>query len=166
MATQVKIKTSMGDIVIELDEEKAPKTVENFLHYVDSSFYDSTIFHRVINGFMIQCGGMDSNMKEKETQAPIENEANNGLKNEAYTLAMARTNDVHSATSQFFINVSNNDFLNFSSKTPQGYGYCVFAKVVEGEPVVDKIKGVATRTSGFHQDVPSETVIIENVTRI
>ena len=166
MATQVKIKTSMGDIVIELDEEKAPKTVENFLHYVDSSFYDSTIFHRVINGFMIQCGGMDSNMKEKETQAPIENEANNGLKNEAYTLAMARTNDVHSATSQFFINVSNNDFLNFSSKTPQGYGYCVFAKVVEGEPVVDNIKGVATRTSGFHQDVPSETVIIENVTRI
>ncbi|MDA0830329.1 MAG: peptidylprolyl isomerase [Proteobacteria bacterium] len=166
MATQVKIKTSMGDIVIELDEEKAPKTVENFLHYVDSGFYDSTIFHRVIKGFMIQGGGMDSNMKEKETQAPIENEANNGLKNEAYTLAMARTNDVHSATSQFFINVSNNDFLNFSSETPQGYGYCVFAKVVEGEPVVDKIKDVATGTNGFHQDVPGETVIIENVARV
>tara|TARA_B110000483_G_scaffold225075_1_gene284423 strand:- start:1521 stop:2021 length:501 start_codon:yes stop_codon:yes gene_type:complete len=166
MATQVKVKTSMGDIVIELNEEKAPKTVENFLHYVDSGFYDATIFHRVIDGFMIQGGGMDSNMKEKETRASIENEASNGLKNDAYTLAMARTNDVHSATSQFFINVSNNDFLNFSAETPQGYGYCVFAKVVEGEPVVDKIKAVSTGTSGFHQDVPSETVSIENVSRI
>ena len=166
MATQVKVKTSMGDIVIELNEEKAPKTVENFLHYVDSGFYDATIFHRVIDGFMIQGGGMDSNMKEKETRASIENEASNGLKNDAYTLAMARTNDVHSATSQFFINVSNNDFLNFSAETPQGYGYCVFAKVVEGETVVDKIKAVSTGTSGFHQDVPSETVSIENVSRI
>ena len=156
----------MGDIVIELNEEKAPKTVENFLHYVDSGFYDATIFHRVIDGFMIQGGGMDSNMKEKETRASIENEASNGLKNDAYTLAMARTNDVHSATSQFFINVSNNDFLNFSAETPQGYGYCVFAKVVEGETVVDKIKAVSTGTSGFHQDVPSETVSIENVSRI
>ena len=166
MATQVKVKTSMGDIVIELNEEKAPKTVENFLHYVDSGFYDATIFHRVIDGFMIQGGGMDSNMKEKETRASIENEASNGLKNDAYTLAMARTNDVHSATSQFFINVSNNDFLNFSAETPQGYGYCVFAKVVEGETVVDKIKAVSTGTSGFHQDEPSETVSIENVSRI
>ncbi|MDA0237726.1 MAG: peptidylprolyl isomerase [Proteobacteria bacterium] len=166
MALQVKVKTSMGDIVIELNEEKAPKTVENFLHYVDSGFYDGTIFHRVINGFMIQGGGMDANMKEKETQAPIKNEANNGLKNDTYTLAMARTNDVHSATSQFFINVSNNNFLNFSSETPQGHGYCVFAKVVGGEQTVDKIKGVSTGTSGFHQDVPNEAVIIENVARI
>ena len=123
----------MGDIVIELNEEKAPKTVENFLQYVDSDFYSDTIFHRIINGFMVQGGGMDTNMKEKETQAPIDNEANNGLKNDAYTIAMARTNDINSATSQFFINVSNNDFLNFSSETPQGYGYCVFGKVVEGE---------------------------------
>ena len=156
----------MGDIVIELNEEKAPKTVENFLHYVDSDFYSDTIFHRIINGFMVQGGGMDANMKEKETQAPIENEANNGLKNDAYTIAMARTNDINSATSQFFINVSNNDFLNFSSETPQGYGYCVFGKVVEGESVVDKMKNVPTGTSGFHQDVPNEAVIIESASRI
>ena len=156
----------MGDIVIELNEEKAPKTVENFLQYVDSDFYSDTIFHRIINGFMVQGGGMDANMKEKETQAPIENEANNGLKNDVYTIAMARTNDIHSATSQFFINVSNNDFLNFSSETPQGYGYCVFGKVVEGESVVDKMKSVPTGTSGFHQDVPNEAVIIESASRI
>jgi peptidyl-prolyl cis-trans isomerase B (cyclophilin B) len=166
MTTQVKLKTSMGDIVIELNEEKAPKTVENFLQYVDSDFYSDTIFHRIINGFMVQGGGMDTNMKEKETQAPIENEANNGLKNDAYTIAMARTNDINSATSQFFINVSNNDFLNFSSETPQGYGYCVFGKVVEGESVVDKMKSVPTGTSGFHQDVPNEAVIIESAARI
>ena len=156
----------MGDIVIELNEEKAPKTVENFLQYVDSDFYSDTIFHRIINGFMVQGGGMDTNMKEKETQAPIDNEANNGLKNDAYTIAMARTNDINSATSQFFINVSNNDFLNFSSETPQGYGYCVFGKVVEGESVVDKMKNVPTGTSGFHQDVPNEAVIIESASRI
>ena len=156
----------MGDIVIELNEEKAPKTVENFLQYVDSDFYSDTIFHRIINGFMVQGGGMDANMKEKETQAPIENEANNGLKNDVYTIAMARTNDINSATSQFFINVSNNDFLNFSSETPQGYGYCVFGKVVEGESVVDKMKNVPTGTSGFHQDVPNEAVIIESASRI
>jgi peptidyl-prolyl cis-trans isomerase B (cyclophilin B) len=166
MTTQVKLKTSMGDIVIELNEEKAPKTVENFLQYVDSDFYSDTIFHRIINGFMVQGGGMDANMKEKETQAPIENEANNGLKNDVYTIAMARTNDINSATSQFFINVSNNDFLNFSSETPQGYGYCVFGKVVEGESVVDKMKNVPTGTSGFHQDVPNEAVIIESASRI
>ena len=166
MTTQVKLKTSMGDIVIELNEEKAPKTVENFLQYVDSDFYSDTIFHRIINGFMVQGGGMDTNMKEKETQAPIENEANNGLKNDVYTIAMARTNDINSATSQFFINVSNNDFLNFSSETPQGYGYCVFGKVVEGESVVDKMKNVPTGTSGFHQDVPNEAVIIESASRI
>jgi peptidyl-prolyl cis-trans isomerase B (cyclophilin B) len=166
MTTQVKLKTSMGDIVIELNEEKAPKTVENFLQYVDSDFYSDTIFHRIINGFMVQGGGMDTNMKEKETQAPIDNEANNGLKNDAYTIAMARTNDINSATSQFFINVSNNDFLNFSSETPQGYGYCVFGKVVEGESVVDKMKNVPTGTSGFHQDVPNEAVIIESASRI
>ncbi|MDC1311397.1 peptidylprolyl isomerase [Burkholderiales bacterium] len=166
MSTQVKLKTSMGDIVIELNAEKAPKTVENFLKYVDSDFYNGTIFHRVINGFMVQGGGMDSNMKEKNTQPPIENEANNGLKNDAYTVAMARTNDINSATSQFFINVSNNDFLNFSSETPQGYGYCVFGKVVEGEPVVDQMKNVPTGTSGFHQDVPDETLTIESASRI
>ena len=166
MTTQVKLKTSMGDIVIELNEEKAPKTVENFLQYVYSNFYSGTIFHIIINGFMIQGGGMDSNMKEKDTQAPIENEANNGLKNDAYTIAMARTSDINSATSQFFINVSNNDFLNFSSETPQGFGYCVFGKVVEGESVVDQMKNVPTGTSGFHQDVPNETVTIEGTSRI
>ena len=166
MTTQVKLKTSMGDIVIELNEEKAPKTVENFLKYVDSDFYTGTIFHRIINGFMVQGGGMDANMKEKETQPAIENEANNGLKNEAYTIAMARTSDINSATSQFFINVSNNDFLNFSSETPQGFGYCVFGKVVEGKSVVDEMKRVPTGTAGFHQDVPNETILIESASRI
>ncbi len=159
------MKTSMGEITIELNEEKAPITVKNFLQYVDSEFYNGTVFHRVINGFMIQGGGMDVNMKEKDTQAPIENEASNGLKNDAYTIAMARTNDVHSATSQFFINIANNEFLNFTSETPQGYGYCVFGKVTAGESVVDQIKGVPTGTKGFHQDVPNENVIIESVTR-
>ena len=160
------MKTSMGEITIELNEDKAPITVKNFLQYVDSEFYNGTVFHRVINGFMIQGGGMDVNMKEKDTQAPIENEAINGLKNDVYTIAMARTNYVHSATSQFFINIANNEFLNFTSETPQGYGYCVFGKVTAGESVVDQIKGVPTGTKGFHQDVPNENVIIESVTRV
>ena len=166
MSTQVTMKTSMGEITIELNEDKAPITVKNFLQYVDSEFYNGTVFHRVINGFMIQGGGMDVNMKEKDTQAPIENEASNGLKNDVYTIAMARTNDVHSATSQFFINIANNEFLNFTSETTQGYGYCVFGKVTAGESVVDQIKGVPTGTKGFHQDVPNENVIIESVTRV
>ena len=150
---QAIIKTSVGEIHLELDREKAPVTVDNFVAIAESGYYTDTIFHRVINGFMIQGGGMDSNMSEKTTQSPIQNEATNGLKNDCYTIAMARTNEVHSATSQFFINVANNDFLNFSSETPQGFGYCVFGKVVEGESVVDTIKTVETGSHGFHQDV-------------
>lgn len=156
----VEFETTMGNIVIELNEEKAPKTVKNFLDYVKSGHYDGTIFHRVIDGFMIQGGGMDANMNEKPTQAPIENEADNGLKNDVGTIAMARTSDPHSATGQFFINVKNNDFLNFSSKTPQGWGYAVFGKVVEGMDVVNKIKGVATGRYGMHADVPTTPVVI------
>lgn len=161
MSTQVKLSTSSGDIVLELDEEKAPATVENFLEYVNAGFYNGTVFHRVINGFMIQGGGFEAGMKQKPTRDPISNEAENGLKNDAYTIAMARTSDVHSATAQFFINVANNDFLNFSAPTPQGFGYCVFGKVVEGQEVVDKIKGVETGSAGFHSDVPVEDVVIE-----
>jgi len=158
---RVKLQTNQGDIVITLDAEKAPKTVENFLGYVNSGFYNGTVFHRVIDGFMIQGGGFESGLKQKPTQAPIENEANNGLKNEKYTLAMARTSDPHSATAQFFINVADNDFLNFTAPTPNGWGYAVFGKVTEGTDVVDKIKGVKTGNSGFHQNVPTEDVIIE-----
>ncbi|MCE1644697.1 peptidylprolyl isomerase B, partial [Enterobacter hormaechei] len=144
--------------------DKAPVTVENFLNYCRNSFYDNTIFHRVINGFMIQGGGFEPGMKQKPTDAAIKNEANNGLKNNRGTLAMARTNDPHSATAQFFINVVDNDFLNFRSERPDGWGYCVFAEVIEGMDVVDKIKGVSTGRSGMHQDVPLEDVIIEKVT--
>lgn len=158
---RVSMQTSQGTIVIELNAEKAPKSVENFLAYVRDGFYDGTIFHRVINGFMIQGGGFDANMKQKPTNAPIENEANNGLKNNKYTLAMARTSDPHSATAQFFINVADNDFLNFTSPTPNGWGYAVFGQVVEGTEVVDAIKGVKTGNRGFHQDVPVENVVIE-----
>ncbi|CAM4259447.1 peptidylprolyl isomerase [Bordetella muralis] len=158
---RVKLQTNQGDIVITLDAEKAPKTVENFLSYVKTGFYNGTIFHRVIDGFMIQGGGFEAGLKQKPTQAPIENEANNGLKNDKYTLAMARTSDPHSATAQFFINVSNNDFLNFTAPTPNGWGYAVFGKVTEGTEVVDKIKGVKTGNSGFHQNVPTEDVVIE-----
>ncbi|MBN4665023.1 peptidyl-prolyl cis-trans isomerase [Pandoraea nosoerga] len=157
----VELHTNHGIIRIELDEAKAPKTVENFLNYVKAGFYDNTVFHRVINGFMIQGGGFEPGMKQKSTQAPIDNEANNGLKNSKYTLAMARTNDPHSATAQFFINVADNDFLNHSSPTPQGWGYAVFGKVVEGQEVVDAIKGVKTGSKGFHQDVPVDDVVIE-----
>ena len=156
----VKLETSMGDIVLELDDEKAPKTVANFLAYVSNGHYDGTIFHRVIDGFMIQGGGMTADMKEKITQNAIENEADNGLKNEAYAIAMARTSDPHSATAQFFINVKNNDFLNHTAKTPQGWGYAVFGKVAQGQGVVNKIKAVETGSRGMHQDVPSEPVVI------
>jgi len=157
----VKLTTNHGDIVIELDAEKAPETVKNFLAYVEAGHYDNTIFHRVINGFMIQGGGMEPGMKQKDTKAPIKNEASNGLKNEAGTIAMARTQDPHSATAQFFINVADNDFLNFKAENVQGWGYCVFGRVSEGMDVVNKIKGVKTGSSGFHQDVPKEDVIIQ-----
>jgi peptidyl-prolyl cis-trans isomerase B (cyclophilin B) len=160
----IKMETSMGDIVIELDFEKAPKTAANFQQYVEEGFYDGLIFHRVISNFMIQGGGMDPDMKEKTTREPIQNEANNGLTNDKYTLAMARTMDPHSASSQFFINVKDNGFLNFSSETPQGWGYAVFGKVVEGQDTVDKIKDVATGRHGFHDDVPLEPVVINKAT--
>ncbi|WP_406704992.1 peptidylprolyl isomerase B [Sodalis sp.] len=160
----VTLHTNHGDIVIKTFAEKAPLTVENFLNYCRSGFYDNTIFHRVINGFMIQGGGFVPGMEQKAPQAPVKNEANNGLKNTRGTLAMARTNDPHSATAQFFINVVDNDFLNFRSERPDGWGYCVFAEVTEGLDVVDKIKGVATGRSGMHQDVPKDDVIITHVT--
>ena len=156
----VKLHTNKGDIIIELNAEKAPETVRNFLEYVDSGFYNGTIFHRVINKFMIQGGGFEPGMKQKPTRAPIKNEAGNGLSNDAYTIAMARTGDPHSATAQFFINVKNNDFLNYTAPTQQGYGYCVFGKVVEGKEVVDAIRQVRTGSSGFHQDVPLDDVVI------
>ena len=158
---RVKLSTSAGDIVIELDAANAPKSTENFVAYVRDGFYDNTIFHRVIDGFMIQGGGFEPGMKQKPTRDPIENEANNGLKNDKYTIAMARTNDPHSATAQFFINVANNDFLNHTAPTSQGWGYAVFGKVVEGQDVVDKIRGVKTGNAGFHQNVPTEDVVIE-----
>ncbi|WP_414442435.1 peptidylprolyl isomerase [Burkholderia sp. 22PA0106] len=157
----VELHTNHGVIKLELDAEKAPKSVENFLNYVKAGHYDNTVFHRVINNFMIQGGGFEPGMKQKPTEAPIDNEANNGLKNANYTVAMARTNDPHSATAQFFINVNDNDFLNHSSPTPQGWGYAVFGKVVEGQDVVDKIKAVKTGSKGFHQDVPADDVVIE-----
>lgn len=156
----VELETTMGNIVIELNQEKAPNTVANFLEYVKSGHYDGTIFHRVIDGFMIQGGGMDANMTEKSTNAPIQNEADNGLKNEVGTIAMARTSDPHSATAQFFINVKDNSFLNFSGKNPQGWGYTVFGKVTEGMDIVNKIKGVPTGKYGFHADVPTTPVVI------
>ena len=156
----VELQTNRGNIRIELDAERAPKSCENFLAYVRSGHFDGTIFHRVIDGFMIQGGGFEPGMKQKATQAPIENEANNGLKNDRYTLAMARTNDPHSATAQFFINVADNAFLNHTAPTPQGWGYAVFGKVVEGQDVVDAIKGVKTGRKGFHNDVPQEDVVI------
>ncbi|MGG4606294.1 peptidylprolyl isomerase [Paenalcaligenes sp. Me131] len=161
---KVKLQTNKGDIIIELNAEAAPKTVENFIGYVQDGFYDGTIFHRVINNFMIQGGGFEAGMKQKPTKSPVENEANNGLKNDQYTLAMARTSDPHSATAQFFINVTNNDFLNFTSPTPNGWGYAVFGKVVEGQDVVDSMKAAKTGNKGFHQDVPVEDLIIESAT--
>ncbi|EMH9469043.1 peptidylprolyl isomerase B [Proteus mirabilis] len=160
----VTFHTNYGDIVIKTFADKAPATVENFLDYCKEGFYDNTIFHRVINGFMIQGGGFEPGMKQKEAKAPVRNEANNGLANNRGTLAMARTNDPHSATAQFFINVADNDFLNFRAENANGWGYCVFAEVVEGMDVVDKIKAVSTGRSGFHQDVPREDIIINSVT--
>ena len=161
MSKFVELHTSKGLIKLELDDQKAPMCTENFLQYVRSGHYDGTIFHRVIKGFMIQGGGMDAQMKQKSTQAPIKNEANNGLVNRKYTVAMARTNDPHSATAQFFINSTDNDFLNFRSETPQGWGYAVFGQVVAGTEVVDAIERVKTGSSGFHQDVPVEAVTID-----
>ena len=157
----IKLHTNFGVIAIELDEEKAPKSVENFLAYVKKGHYDNTIFHRVIPGFMIQGGGFEPGMNQKPTGEQIKNEADNGLKNERGTIAMARTQAPHSATAQFFINIADNDFLNFKAPNANGWGYCVFGKVVEGSEVVDKIKGVKTGNAGFHQDVPKEDVIIE-----
>lgn len=163
---KVKLTTSQGPIVIELDEAKAPVSVANFLSYVDAGHYDGTIFHRVINDFMIQGGGFTRDMKQKPTQAPIKNESTNGLKNDNYTVAMARTGVRDSATAQFFINVKDNAFLNYSGESPQGWGYAVFGKVVEGQETVDKIRRVRTATTGGHQDVPMEPVVIEKAERL
>lgn len=156
----VKLHTTAGVITLELNAEKAPKTVENFLQYVRDGFFDGTIFHRVIDGFMIQGGGFEVGMTQKTTRAPIENEASNGLKNEAYTIAMARTSNPSSATAQFFINIANNSFLDFTAPTPQGYGYAVFGKVTEGKDIVDIIKKARTGTRAGHQDVPMEDIVI------
>ncbi|HED16620.1 MAG TPA: peptidyl-prolyl cis-trans isomerase [Gammaproteobacteria bacterium] len=160
----VEIKTSLGTITLELDAEKAPETVANFIQYANDGFYNGTIFHRVIPGFMIQGGGFEPGMTQKETRANIKNEADNGLKNDKYTIAMARTPDPHSASSQFFINGKDNDFLNFTSPTSQGWGYAVFGKVIAGEGVVEAIEQVRTGSSGGHQDVPVNDVIIDSVT--
>ena len=160
----VKLETSMGEITVELYADKAPATVANFLQYVKDGFYNGTIFHRVIPTFMIQGGGFDAQMNQKPTRAPIQNEADNGLKNEAYTFAMARTMDPNSATAQFFINVADNQFLNHTAKTPQCWGYAVFGKVVKGQDVVDKIKAVPTGNKGMHQNVPVEPVTIIKAT--
>lgn len=162
----VLLTTNYGDITIELDEAKAPNTVKNFLEYVDEGHYDHTIFHRVIDGFMIQGGGFTADMKQKATKAPIRNEAENGLKNNKFTIAMARTADPHSATAQFFINTSDNAFLNFQSMTPQGFGYCVFGKVVQGGDVIEKIAKVKTGEKSGHRDVPLEPVEIVKAVRI
>ena len=164
MTQQVKLETSAGEILIELDAEKAPLSAKNFIDYVKAGHYDNTVFHRVIPGFMIQGGGFEPGMTQKPTQAPIPNEANNGLKNAKYTLAMARTNAPHSATAQFFINVKDNGFLNFTSESAQGWGYAVFGRVVGGQDVVDRIEGVKTGRKGFHDDVPKEPVFIVKAT--
>ncbi|WED22753.1 peptidylprolyl isomerase [Vibrio sp. JC009] len=160
----IVLHTNFGDIKIQLNEEKAPETSANFAQYCRDGFYDNTLFHRVIDGFMIQGGGMTSGLKEKATRAPIKNEANNGLSNKVGTLAMARTMEPHSASSQFFINVNNNTFLDFKSESLDGWGYCVFGEVVDGMDIVNKIKGVSTGTMGMHQDVPLEEVVITGTT--
>ena len=157
----VKLHTNHGVIALALDDARAPETARNFLEYVNAGFYSNTVFHRVIDGFMIQGGGFEPGMRQKPTQSPIKNEATNGLKNDRYTVAMARTSDPHSASSQFFINVKDNDFLNHSAPSGDSWGYCVFGKVVEGQSVVDKIKSVKTGKRGFHSDVPVDDVIIE-----
>jgi peptidyl-prolyl cis-trans isomerase B (cyclophilin B) len=164
MSKTIELQTSAGNIHLELDDEKAPKCTANFLNYVQAGHYDGTVFHRVIKGFMVQGGGMDEAMKQKPTMAPIENEANNGLKNDKYTVAMARTNDPHSATAQFFINTADNGFLNFKAPNASGWGYAVFGKVTAGQDVVDAIERVATGRKGFHDDVPLESVTIVRAT--
>ena len=166
MTKTVELTTTKGKIRIALDDEKAPKSVANFLAYVANGHYNGTVFHRVIKGFMVQGGGFAAGMQQKPTQAQIENEANNGLKNDKYTLAMARTNAPHSATAQFFINASNNGFLNHTSPTPQGWGYAVFGKVIDGTDVVDAIEAVATGRHGGHDDVPNDDVLIESAVLI
>ncbi len=163
MSDIVVVETSLGNFEIELDANKAPITVENFLRYVEDEFYNGLIFHRVIDGFMIQGGGFDQKMNEKKTRSPIKNEATNGLKNKKYTIAMARTNAVDSATSQFFINVADNSFLDNVGTTPQEFGYAVFGKVIKGTEVIDKIKVVPTTTKGFYDDVPKETILIKKM---
>ena len=162
---QVLLETSSGDILVELFPDKAPKSVANFLTYVDEGFYENTIFHRVIKNFMIQGGGLGPRLNEKSTRAPVENEADNGLKNERGTLAFARTMDPHSATAQFFINLVDNDFLNHSAPTPQGWGYCVFGKISEGLDVVDAIARVKTKSQGMYDDVPLDMVLINSASR-
>jgi peptidyl-prolyl cis-trans isomerase B (cyclophilin B) len=166
MSKFVELHTNHGLIKVELDDVKAPVSTENFLSYVRKGHYDGTVFHRVIKGFMVQGGGFEVGMKQKPTDATIQNEANNGLTNEHYTLAMARTNAPHSASSQFFINTTNNGFLNFKSERPSGWGYAVFGKVIEGKDVVDKIEKVKTARAGFHDDVPTEDVIIERAVEV
>jgi peptidyl-prolyl cis-trans isomerase B (cyclophilin B) len=163
-STVIEMKTTFGVITLELDAEKAPKTVENFVRYATDGFYDGTIFHRVIDNFMIQGGGFDADMQQKESGEPIENEADNGLKNDRGTIAMARTMDPHSATAQFFLNVKDNDFLNHSGKNMQGWGYTVFGKVTAGDDVLDKIRSVETGNKSGHQDVPKDSIVIESVT--
>jgi peptidyl-prolyl cis-trans isomerase B (cyclophilin B) len=162
----VRLHTNFGVITLELEPEKAPLSTENFLAYVRSGHYDNTIFHRVINGFMIQCGGFEPGMRQRPTKAPIANEATNGLRNVRYSIAMARTSDPHSGTSQFFINVADNHFLNHTAPTPQGWGYCVFGRVVDGFDVVDRIKDVRTVRSGMHQDVPEEDVVLQRAEEV
>jgi peptidyl-prolyl cis-trans isomerase B (cyclophilin B) len=165
-AAHILMTTTVGPMTLELDADNAPKTVDNFLSYASNGFYDGTIFHRVINNFMVQGGGFTADMEQKATEAPIENEANNGLKNAYGTIAMARTQDPHSATAQFFINVQDNDFLNHTGENMQGWGYAVFGKVTDGEEVLDKIRCVQTGSQAGHQDVPVEPIIIESVTVI
>jgi peptidyl-prolyl cis-trans isomerase B (cyclophilin B) len=162
----VRLHTNHGIITLELDAAKAPKSVENFLAYVRAGHYDNTVFHRVINGFMIQGGGFENGMRQKPTQGAIPNEAANGLKNVRYSVAMARTSDPHSATAQFFINVADNHFLNHTAPTPQGWGYCVFGRVVDGFDVVDRIKDVRTARIGMHQDVPEEDVVLQRAEEV
>ena len=162
MSKFVELNTNKGAIRVELDEAKAPESVKNFLDYVERGHFSGTVFHRVIKGFMVQGGGFEPGMKQKPTAAPIKNEANNGLKNDKYTLAMARTSDPHSATAQFFINVNDNAFLNFKAENSSGWGYAVFGKVVSGQDVVDAIEGVKTGRKGFHDDVPLDDVVIES----
>src|SRR4051794_15659554 len=164
MTRQVELQTSKGDIRIEVDEDKAPESARNFTEHVEKGHYDNTVFHRVIKGFMVQGGGFEPGMRQKPTGSPIRNEANNGLKNKRYTLAMARTSDPHSATAQFFINAADNEFLNFKSETPQGWGYAVFGRVVSGQDVVDAIEKMRTGNRGGHGDVPLDDVTITRAT--